>query len=186
MGCLVLFAGCTFSYEAPNIARYGGGAPPKAPISLALGVVKFTQPSLTRSNAVELERAFDKGVEETTRTNLVHFIAQATNLPPEGLILSGTITQMKQSGGIAGVLVAVVGERWRMVGSFQVRNAKGVVLTEFTGEYKLAAEGAAFGVGVDRGIMTSWKGMATGLGQGVGEQLDDWLNQKSARRQRGA
>ncbi len=184
---VMLCAGCSFSYQAPKLGRYGNGPAPKPPIFLALGELGFTEPWITGSNVVRFKTAFGEGVERTSNTNLLHFVVQATNLPPQPscLILSGTISEIKKSGGSAALLLALGAERWRVAGSFQVRDTGGTLLTEFTGEYHVSSEAWGVGVGVSGPSLVNWEYVASGLGGAVAEEINRWLEQKKTVRATG-
>jgi len=85
---------------------------------------------------------------------------------------------MKKSGGSAGLLLALGAERWRLAGSFQVRNTSGNLLTEFTGEYKMSGEGWGTGMGISGPSLANWEHMASGFGFYVGDEIRAWVKQK--------
>lgn len=185
LGWLVLATGCApFEYEGPKLARYESASPRTSPKILALGELRFTDPSVTRSNAVRLRAAFAKGlIYGAGDVNFSQFIVAPTNLPPQTscLVVSGTVEDMKRGGGSAALLLGWNAERWRMHGSFAVRDASGNLLTEIAGRYTVSSGGLTTGLGVSGPDSSDWEYLATNLGNAVGDEIKEWLaSQKKA------
>ncbi len=184
LGWIFFGTGCEFQYEGPKLARYESAPPEKPPTILALGELRFADPTVTKSNAVCLRAAFAKGLMYgASSPNFKQFIVAQTNPPPgtSCLILSGTVTEMKKGGGSAALLLGWGADRWRMYGSFAVRDASGKLLTEITGRYTVGSNGLMTGLGVWAPDSSDWADMATHLGNAVGDEIKEWLeSQKKA------
>jgi hypothetical protein len=116
---------------------------------------------------------FQEGVEGWFgKTNIFESVVlSSTNATPHGIVLSGTVTEVNKGSEAARFWVGMGAGQERIQGKFEIRDAAGKSLIQFT-----ARRSYLGGVGIGGAGMISMDELASRLGETVAETVAKWLD----------
>jgi hypothetical protein len=167
----VLGAGCAGTFHEVNMLS-SSQPPAVRPTELVLGQVVIAVTNVTATEKEVCALKLQQGVEEWfAKTNMFNIVLPGTNVPPHGIILSGTITEVKMGSAAERFWVGMGAGQARIQGEFEIKDAAGQSLTRFT-----ARRSYLGGIGIGGASMVSMEELTSRLGETVAETISEWLN----------
>ena len=102
---------------------------------------------------------------------MISKISSSTNVNSHGIILSGIITEVNKGSEAARLWVGMGAGQARIQGKFELKDAAGNSLTQFT-----ARRSYLGGLGSGGAGMVSMDDLASRLGKTVAETITQWLH----------
>jgi hypothetical protein len=142
------------------------------PSVLVLGQVLITDGHISATEKEVYLLKFQKGVEDWfAKANTFNVVLTGTNVPPHGIILSGTITEVNMGSVAKRFWVGNGAGLERIQGEFEIKNTAGQRLTWF-----IAQRSYLGGVGAGGFTMISMDELTLRLGDTVAETVSKWLH----------
>ena len=129
----ILTAGCAGTFH--EVRTVSSGQPPaERPTVLVLGEIGITDTNVTAADKEVYRLKFQAGLEAWfDKTNIFEsVISSSTNVNSHGIILSGTITEVNKGSEAARLWVGMGAGQARIQGKFELKDAAGNSLTQFT------------------------------------------------------
>ena len=167
----VLGAGCAGTFQEVKAL-----SPQKAlasrPTALVIGHVEITDARVTGAEKELYRLKFQQGVEAwLSKTNAFESIISGTNVPPQSVVLTGTINEVNPGNAAARFWVGMGAGQARIQGDFDIKDATDQSLEKFTARRSYL--GGIGGGGLD---MIKMDDLMFRLGQTVGESINKWLH----------
>jgi hypothetical protein len=168
----MLAAGCAGTFREVRTVS-PGRAPAERPTVLVLGEIGFTDASVTAADKEVYRLKFQEGLEAWFgKTNIFESVVLSSpGVTPHGIILSGTITEVNKGSEAARFWVGMGAGQSRIQGKFEIKDAAGNSLTQFT-----ARRSYLGGLGIGGAGMVSMDELASRLGKTVAETVTQWLH----------
>ena len=149
-----------------------GRTPAEPPTALVLGDVQIADARLTAGEKELYRLKFRQGVETWfAKTNAFESVLSGTNVPPRGIVLSGTISEVEKGSAAARFWVGMGAGQARIQGEFEIKDAAGQSHVRFT-----ARRSYLGGTGIGGAGMLSMDELTFRLGQTVAETIFRWLH----------
>jgi len=146
--------------------------PAEKPSTLVLGDVQLSDARLLAAEKELYRLKFQQGVEVWfAKTNVFDSVISGTNVPPRGIVLSGTITEVEKGSSAARFWVGMGAGQERVQGEFEIKDAGGQNLARFSVRRSYLG-----GTGIGGGDMLSMDELTFRLGQTVAETVCKWLH----------
>ena len=128
----LLVAGCAGTFHEVNVLA-PGAVPAQHPTVLVLEPVEVTDATLSASDQQVYRLRFQDGVQAWfSKTNVFQSVVLAsTNVIPNSLTLSGTLTEVNKGSEAARLLVGMGAGQERIRGEFTLKDATGQSLIRF-------------------------------------------------------
>jgi hypothetical protein len=167
----ILGAGCAGTFQ--EVKTISPSQPPaERPAVLVLGQVLIADDHISATEKELYMLKLKQGVEEWfAKTNTFDIILTGTNVPPHGIILSGTITEVNMGSAAERFWVGMGAGQERIQGEFEIKDALGKSLARFT-----ARRSYLGGVGIGGAGMISMDELTLRLGETVAETISKWLH----------
>jgi hypothetical protein len=168
-----LTVGCVSTFK--EVKPLAAGSPPAIkPTALALGPLKLTDVRLSEPEQEAMTKAFQSGVgkwcAKHKKLELIKNV-EVTNLPPNAILLEGTIAEIEKGSAAARFWVGMGAGQQRAVGEFTVRGPDGAKLTSFT-----ARKSYLGGQGIGGWDMMKLEDLVGELGELAAETTEKWLS----------
>jgi len=168
----ILGVGCAGTLQEVTTLSPGQPPPAERPNVLILGQVLITDDHISAAKKEVYLLKFQKGVEDWfAKTNTFNTVLTGTNVPPHGIILSGTITEVNMGSAARRFWVGMGSGRKYIRGEFKIKDAAGQRLTWF-----IAQRSYLGGVGAGGITMISMDELTLRLGTTVAETVSKWLH----------
>lgn len=170
----ILAAGCAGTFHEVTTLS-SGQLPAERPTVLVLGGVQITDANLTATDMEVYRLKFQEGVEGWfSKTNTFRsVVVGSTNITPNSIILSGTITEVNKGSQAARLLVGMGAGQERIQGEFEIKDAGGQSLIRFTERKSYLG-----GLGIGGGDFLSMDELTFRYGEAVAESISNWLHGK--------
>jgi hypothetical protein len=95
----------------------------------------------------------------------------STNLPPQSVVLSGTITEVNKGSGAERFWIGMGAGQARIQGAFEIKNPEGSSLFQFSARRTYLG-----GAGIGGAGILSMEELTSRLGETVAKSVAEWLN----------
>lgn len=168
---LILTAGCAGTIQDVTALSPGQPSPTERPMTLVLGEIEITDTNVMAADREIYRLKFQEGVEAWfAKANTFNTVLTGTNVPPHGIILSGTITDVDKGSAAKRYWVGWGSGAERIQGKFEIKDVAGQRLTWFTAQRSYLG-----GVGFGGSGMVSMEELTSRLGDTVAETISKWL-----------
>ena len=170
----ILAAGCAGTFHEVKTLS-SGQLPAARPTVLVLGDIQITDTNLTMTDIKVYQLKFQEGVEAWFgKTNTFKsVVAGSTNMTPNSIVLSGTITEVNKGSQAARLFVGMGAGQERIQGAFEIKDAGGQSLIRFTQRKSYLG-----GLGMGGADFLGMDELTFRYGEAVAESISSWLHGK--------